>query len=563
MSDYIINTFAAPALFSLILALVYFFLYREENKRYLSMWSVSWFINSLGFAANLLNQLDSSFLWKSLMNFCLVLSVLFLVLGSLNFCNKRAHSYLIFGSALAIIWYIIGLYYNFSYLLLNVPIFFQVAVATIITGVVYFNLPETKRTGKFITAGSFLILGINNLMYPFFIWINIPRSLIYLVSMLAKLGIVIGTLILFFEKNKTELRVLEDTQRKQAEMALSMAEDRFSKAFYNSPYPMAIITRDGTYIDANYSFEESTGYHRHEFSNGTCKVKDLWGEEDDFLNFIKMIEKGDRIRNLQFKFFNRSGENRLGLLSAEEIVFDGKKSLLLVINDISDFKKMENEIAHLERLNLIGQMAAGIGHEIRNPLTTIRGFLQILGRKTEYVNEKSYFELMISELDRANSIITEFLSLTKNKSDNMELANLNTILDQLYPLIQADALNQNKNITLEINPVKDFYINKKEIHQLILNLVRNGLEAMDPGGNITMKTYMDDVNGVFLIKDEGKGIEQEILHKLGTPFLTTKPEGTGLGLATCYSIAERNNASIEVETSPQGSTFWIKFTTID
>ena len=224
---------------------------------------------------------------------------------------------------------------------------------------------------------------------------------------------------------------------------------------------------------------------------------------------------------------------------------------------------MENEIVHLERLNLIGQMAAGIGHEIRNPLTTIRGFLQILGRKTAYVNEKSYFELMISELDRANSIITEFLSLTKNKSDNMELANLNTILDQLYPLIQADALNQNKNITLEINPVKDFYINKKEIHQLILNLVRNGLEAMDPGGNITIKTYMDDVNGVFLIKDEGKGIEQEILHKLGTPFLTTKPEGTGLGLATCYSIAERNNASIEVETSPQGTTFWIKFKTID
>lgn len=206
-------------------------------------------------------------------------------------------------------------------------------------------------------------------------------------------------------------------------------------------------------------------------------------------------------------------------------------------------------------------MAAGIGHEVRNPMTTVRGFLQILSEKKECTKYNDYFSMMIEELDRANSIITDFLSLSSNKPSNVHAQNLNEIIEGLFPLLQADVLNSDNNIQWEKLPITDLKIDRNEIHQLILNLVRNGVEAMTKGGQVFIKTFTDGEETVLSIKDEGKGIEPEVLERIGTPFFTTKEEGTGLGLATCYSIAERNNARIEIDTSSAGTTFFVRFKT--
>lgn len=227
--------------------------------------------------------------------------------------------------------------------------------------------------------------------------------------------------------------------------------------------------------------------------------------------------------------------------------------------DITSRKIAENEIARLDRLNLVGQLAAGIGHEIRNPMTTVRGYLQLLGSKPDYANRKSTFELMISELDRANSILTEFLSLTQTKRSELKYQNLNDILNNLYPLLESDAFTQNKQIFFIPEVVPNLKLNGKEISQLILNLIRNGLEAMEERGALTINTYVTDNKAVLAIKDEGCGIPPENLNKLGTPFFTTKDNGTGLGLATCYKIAESHNAKIQINSSPRGTTFLIIF----
>ena len=117
----------------------------------------------------------------------------------------------------------------------------------------------------------------------------------------------------------------------------------------------------------------------------------------------------------------------------------------------SEFEKresMEREVAKLERLNVIGQLAAGLGHEIRNPMTTIRGFLQMLQNKTDLHTYKSYFDLMIEELDRTNSIIPDFLSLAKNKPAELKRKCLNKLLANLFPLLQADALVKVRSVSL-------------------------------------------------------------------------------------------------------------------
>jgi signal transduction histidine kinase len=222
-------------------------------------------------------------------------------------------------------------------------------------------------------------------------------------------------------------------------------------------------------------------------------------------------------------------------------------------------KEIEKQIARLDRLNIIGEMAAGIAHEVRNPMTTVRGFLQMLAKKEHDSPHASFYSIMIEELDRANGIITEFLSLAKNKAVNLEYANLNQIIEAIVPLIEADARISNKSIVLELSEIPDLLIDEKEIRQVILNMVRNGLEAMNEKGEVRVRTYCEENAVVMAIADQGSGIKVEILENIGIPFQTTKENGTGLGLPVCYSIAARHNAKINVKTGDDGTEFFVKF----
>jgi len=166
---------------------------------------------------------------------------------------------------------------------------------------------------------------------------------------------------------------------------------------------------------------------------------------------------------------------------------------------------------------------------------------------------------MISEVDRANAIITEFLSLAQTKPSEMKSQNLNNIISHLYPLFEADTFTQNKHINFIAGEIPILALNAKEISQLILNLTRNGLDAMAEGGTLSIESYVEDCKVVLEIMDEGRGIPQENINKLGTPFFTTKDTGTGLGLASCYKIAESHNAKICVDSNPRGTIFYISF----
>lgn len=230
----------------------------------------------------------------------------------------------------------------------------------------------------------------------------------------------------------------------------------------------------------------------------------------------------------------------------------------LLKKEIFERKRAEEEIIRLDRLNLIGEMAASISHEVRNPMTTVKGFLQLLRNKQE-PKYKEYFDLMIEELDRANFILSEFLSISQNKATMYEWYNINDIVTSTLPLIQADAQNGDKLLTVELNHAPDLQLDIREIRQLLLNLVRNGFEAMSKGGRLKIKTNSSSSEVTLAITDEGDGIEPYMLEKLGTPFFTTKEHGTGLGLAVCYGIVSRHNGRINIETSPKGTTFNVNF----
>jgi two-component system, sporulation sensor kinase E len=346
----------------------------------------------------------------------------------------------------------------------------------------------------------------------------------------------------------------EIEERERIANHLYRSQERFRKIFESSPCLMAIFSQKNlTFIEVNTSWIKFTGYSQDELEKHKINLKNFVDESTG-----KPINLDRKIRNKKIRYKTKNGDIRDGLLSTEMIDIDPEPCTLIVLTDITDTVHLEKEMSRLDRLNLIGEMAAGIAHEIRNPMTTVQGFLQ-LSRNNSANLSAEIIDLMLDELRRANAIITEFLNLAKNKVSVKKKQNLNTILEALSPLIQAEAFRSNKQVNLDLNKCPDIYIDQKEIRQLILNITLNGLDAMSSNGKLTIKTYTKNQAVILEIKDQGHGISPDVLQKLGTPFFTTKETGTGLGLAICYSVAKRHHAEIDITTGDEGTIFSICF----
>jgi len=222
-------------------------------------------------------------------------------------------------------------------------------------------------------------------------------------------------------------------------------------------------------------------------------------------------------------------------------------------------ENLKDEIADFENVLLINEMAGIMSHEIRNPMTTVRGFLQMFMCKPSLAKNQEYLQIMIDELDGVNAIINDFLSVSAFADHDFIPWDLNQIIESITPLIEGIACKEQKFFQTQLQEIPQININMKEIRQLILIMCRNAFDSMRKGGLLTITTKEEQGHIILEIQDEGKGIEAKVLEKIGTPFLTTKEKGTGLGLSVCYSICKRHDAQIEVNTNRRGTTFIIKF----
>ena len=340
-------------------------------------------------------------------------------------------------------------------------------------------------------------------------------------------------------------------ERKNAERRINDEHYRLYSIFNGFPGLVYVQEEDLTIRFANSRFQAKFGP-----STGQFCYEVIAGVSFPCQDCVTpIVSKGTTPIWREVTFNDRSYE----IFVQPFIDVDGSRLVFKVLIDVTDRKNADRELIRLEKLNMVGEMAAGIAHEVRNPLTTVRGFLQLLGSKDNTKQNHAYYELMIEELDRANLIITDFLNLAREKTEDFTLVNITNIVRSLVPLLSADVLNQDKELNLELEQIPSMQGNENELRQLILNLARNGLEAMQTGRTLTIQTLEIEKDLILRICDQGDGVDPLILSKLGTPFLTTKEQGTGLGLAICQSIVARHNAVMSFESSPTGTTVTVKF----
>ncbi|MFZ7946286.1 ATP-binding protein [Neobacillus sp. 19] len=235
--------------------------------------------------------------------------------------------------------------------------------------------------------------------------------------------------------------------------------------------------------------------------------------------------------------------------------------VVFIMENVNQQQQMREKLQRDERLNVISQLAASVAHEVRNPLTSVRGFLQLIRDDEDLKSaQKHYIDIALTELKHAQSIINDYLSLAKPNTEGLTTVNISEEVRKTVALMTSFSNIQNISIQMQIQASLYIKGNKSEIKQVLVNIMKNGIEAMETGGMLHVLTYEKDGEIIIQIIDSGKGMTNSQLAKLGTPFYTTKEKGTGIGLTISFQYIQAMKGTITVESElGKGTTFTIRF----
>lgn len=282
------------------------------------------------------------------------------------------------------------------------------------------------------------------------------------------------------------------------------------------------------------------------------------------VNLFNDLKQGEQILEEEFPCETASQKMLPLSLSASMLTDDDGNQLgtVLLFRDLSDVKALQEQVKRTERLASVGQLAAGVAHEIRNPLGALKGFLQYFQRKLDLQGQdKTYLTVMMSEVDRLNTVVSNLLEFARPREPERELNDVHELVEHVLTLIKGDF--QAKEVQLHAGlkeQLPQIYLDRDQITQVLLNILMNALQSTDSGGGVSLAADVrHNMNQLELrVSDSGEGIAPEELSQIFDPFFTTKKRGSGLGLAIAHTIIENHHGEITVESEEgKGSTFRI------
>ena len=343
-----------------------------------------------------------------------------------------------------------------------------------------------------------------------------------------------------FKKKKEEVRKIEAFHRILTENILDVIihTDLQGDILYVSPACKHIL---GYTPDEMYHHNYLSFIHEDD-------------QEEAYLNLQCVLSKQENGRCC-YQFRKKNGDF-VWVEALSKPIIDPDTSDVLevvsVIRDITERKQTQDLLLNSEKLNIAGKLAAGIAHEVRNPLTSVKGFIQLMREQTD---TKTYFDIIQSEIDRIELILSELLVLAKPHNLKFEEVDLKALMKDVKTLINPQAIVNNVEIDI-VNECENCKIrcNENQLKQVFINFLKNGIEAMKNGGlsTIEIKKHREDKLKIRF-KDTGSGIPQSMLDRIGEPFFTTKANGTGLGVMISKQIIETHKGTVQFMSDKQGT----------
>lgn len=260
-------------------------------------------------------------------------------------------------------------------------------------------------------------------------------------------------------------------------------------------------------------------------------------------------------------FLQLKGDNRETFfeLSSSLIILATLIAIIYLIENMNEQIKMKQELIRTEKMNVVSQLAASVAHEIRNPMTSVRGFMQLMQKEDLTKEQQLYISISIEELDRAQEIINQYLALAKPQTDQYETIDLTSVIQQSIDVMHSYAILNSIHITQEVEPSLKIEGLKLEIQQVLINIIKNAIEAIKSEGEIWISAAKNSTGFISIqIKDNGVGLTEDQLKKLGSPYYSTKEKGTGLGLTVCHQIVKQMGGQITIKSElKKGTCFTI------
>ena len=359
------------------------------------------------------------------------------------------------------------------------------------------------------------------------------------------------------------------TEHINTERELKRTRELYRLITENTTDMIKLYSKDKEIIYASPSHEKGVGFKPEQLIGQDVFDLILPEEKENLIRvYQRLIETGEP-QLLQVKL--KTGDNKV--IDSETTItpiFNEQNEVecyVTVGRDVTDRVKNDDALRNLDRLSIIGQLAAGVAHEIRNPLTSLKGFSKLLKSTLDKEKQDNYLSIIMNELDRIDMIVNEFMSLAKPQAIQFERKGLHSILDSTINILHPQALLHNVQIiNHDYNQANDIELlcSPNQLKQVFVNFLKNAIESMPSGGNVHV--YVEKLTGKRVqisFSDEGIGIDSHVMGYLGTPFYTTKDKGIGLGLTVSNKIIQEHNGTMKIESEPgKGTTVKVQLTYI-
>jgi PAS domain S-box-containing protein len=571
------------ALFSTLMVVVLFsYLNHHTKQGYFSVWTVAWLFYAIYLAASigLKESPDQPFLMMT-RRACIGVSAWYMFAGSRQLIRGVYYQRELFlGTTLIFLWSYFAAYQVQDRLWMTVPVFALLAAASVYTGNAHLQTASKYRGGRILALG-FLAWGGLLLMFPFMGFSQVTEAVFYLLSAMLTIAITLGMLAQVLERAREENESLRGeflqgiASRRILEQEVHLSEQKYRALFELASDAMFVVNLETLEIqEANQSAHRLAG--REEGKLLDRRITDLCPE---------LVTTGSSLLEHKRMFdnvFTTASEFAVVRANGARVPCEGTCTLVeyhqrpviqISMREVTERKRLEKQMRQIEKLSALGQLIAGVAHELNNPLAVIMGYAQLLARQREadgIHKPAGEIEKILHESERAAKIVRNLLTFARSREPQMRPTDLNAIISNVLDTREQTFRDNRISVQGALAPtLPRTMADSGQLEQVLSNLVNNAIHALgDQSGtrNLTVTTGVVGTNIRISIADTGPGIPPELVERIFDPFFTTKApgKGTGLGLSICHTILEEHRGRIWVDSQfGQGATFSIELPVVE